>query len=73
MGDAAHAMHPAPGQGANSAFADVVALSAALKEGELKNPSKSVKAYERARIKVANKIQASCRSAGFRQASGKRS
>jgi len=73
MGDAAHAMHPAPGQGANSAFADVVALSAALKEGDLKNPAKSVKAYERARIKVANEIQASCRRAGFRQSSGKRS
>tara|TARA_B100000427_G_scaffold136948_2_gene113810 strand:- start:4726 stop:5967 length:1242 start_codon:yes stop_codon:yes gene_type:complete len=71
MGDAAHAMHPAPGQGANSAFADVVALATVLKKGDLKNPAKSVKAYENERVTLANQIQAFSRIKGLKQALGK--
>jgi 2-polyprenyl-6-methoxyphenol hydroxylase-like FAD-dependent oxidoreductase len=70
MGDAAHAMHPAPGQGANTAFADVVSLATSLKKGDLKNPANSVKQYENERIIVANKIQARSRIWGLNQAVG---
>ena len=70
MGDAAHAMHPAPGQGANSAFADVVALATVLKKVDLKNPAKSVKAYENERVTLANQIQAFSRIKGLKQALG---
>jgi 2-polyprenyl-6-methoxyphenol hydroxylase-like FAD-dependent oxidoreductase len=70
MGDAAHAMHPAPGQGANSAFADVVALATVLKKGDLKNPAKSVKEYENERVTLANQIQAFSRIKGLKQALG---
>jgi len=71
MGDAAHAMHPAPGQGANSAFADVVTLATVLKKGDLKNPAKSVKEYENERVTLANQIQAFSRIKGLKQALGK--
>jgi len=71
MGDAAHSMHSAPGQGANSAFADVVALATVLKKGDLKNPAKSVKAYENERVIIANQVQAFSRIIGLKQAFGK--
>ena len=71
MGDAAHAMHPAPGQGANTAFADVVSLATSLKKGDLKNPANSIKEYEQDRIIVANKIQERSRIWGLNQVVGK--
>lgn len=71
VGDAAHAMHPASGQGANSAFADVVALAAALKSGDLDHPAAAVKAFEKARVAIANEVQARSRVAGLGQAAGK--
>jgi len=73
MGDAAHTMHPAPGQGANTAFADVLALSTTLKKGDIKNPANLVKEYENDRITVANQIQALARikGKGWKQAFGK--
>ena len=70
MGDAAHAMHPSPGQGANTAFADVLALATVLKKGDLKNPAKSVKEYENERVTLANQIQAFSRIKGLKQALG---
>jgi len=70
MGDAAHAMHPAPGQGANTAFADVLALATILKHGDLKNPANSVKKYENERVIVANNIQALSRIYGLNQVVG---
>ena len=70
MGDAAHAMHPSPGQGANMAFADVLALATVLKKGDLKNPAKSVKEYENERVTLANQIQAFSRIKGLKQALG---
>ena len=74
MGDAAHTMHPAPGQGANTAFADVLALSTTLKKGDIKNPANLVKEYENDRVTVANQIQALARikGKGLKQAFGKR-
>ena len=71
MGDAAHSMHPAPGQGANTAFADVVSLATSLKKGDLKNPANSIKEYEQDRIIVANKIQERSRIWGLNQVVGK--
>jgi len=73
MGDAAHTMHPAPGQGANTAFADVLALSTTLKKGDIKNPANLVKEYENDRVTVANQIQALARikGKGLKQAFGK--
>ena len=70
MGDAAHAMHPAPGQGANTAFADVLALSTILKKGDLKNPAQSIKKYENERVIIANNIQDRSRIYGLNQAVG---
>jgi len=71
MGDAAHAMHPAPGQGANTAFADVVSLAKFLKEENINNPANSIKKYEEERIIIANKIQARSRIWGIDQVKGK--
>jgi len=71
MGDAAHAMHPAPGQGANTAFADVVSLAKFLKEGNIKNPANCIKKYEEERIIIANKVQGRSRIWGINQVAGK--
>lgn len=66
-------MHPAPGQGANSAFADVVALTAALKdkEADVGNPAAAIESFEKARVTPANEVQAMSRLAGLGQAAGK--
>jgi len=68
MGDAAHAMHPAPGQGANTAFADVVSLANLLKKGNIRNPINLVKEYENVRVIIANQVQALARIRGLKQA-----
>ena len=68
MGDAAHAMHPAPGQGANTAFADVVSLANLLKKGNIRNPINLVKEYENVRVIIANQVQALSRIRGLKQA-----
>ena len=64
-------MHPAPGQGANSAFADVVALTAALKEADVGNPAAAIESFEKARVTPANEVQAMSHLAGLGQAAGK--
>ena len=68
MGDAAHAMHPAPGQGANTAFADVVSLANLLKKGDIRNPINLVKEYENVRVIIANMVHALSRIRGLKQA-----
>ena len=64
-------MHPRPAQGANSAFADVVALAAALKEADVGIPAAAIDSFEKARVTPANEVQAMSRLAGLGQAAGK--
>ena len=49
-------MHPRPAQGANSAFADVVALAAALKEADVGIPAAAIESFEKARVTPANEV-----------------
>lgn len=55
LGDAAHAMAPNLGQGANSALVDAVALREALAAGD--DPSPALAAYEARRRPAVRRIQ----------------
>ena len=75
IGDAAHAMHPSPGQGANMAFEDVAVLSSELLAVPSLRNSTAVRAavsrYEAQRVPRANAVQAWAGNSGKIQASRK--
>jgi 2-polyprenyl-6-methoxyphenol hydroxylase-like FAD-dependent oxidoreductase len=54
LGDAAHPMTPSQGQGACQALEDAVALGRSLQAG--RDVSDALKAYERARLRKANRV-----------------
>lgn len=64
IGDAAHAMTPNLGQGANQALQDAVALAAAIAEAAAGEIEPALRAYERVRLPRANAVVSASRQAG---------
>jgi salicylate hydroxylase len=63
LGDAAHAMAPRMGQGANQAIQDADALARALSAGRLANVPDALRRYEQERAPITKKIQIASRTA----------
>src|SRR5262249_18297959 len=64
IGDAAHAMTPNLGQGANQALQDAVALAAAIAEAAAGEIEPALRAYEPVRLPRANAVGSASRQAG---------
>ena len=80
LGDAAHALHPTPGQGANQAFEDAAALAEALCDAadrtgggrrlRAEDVPAAVATYEERRRRRATAVQAWAAGGGRRQRDG---
>jgi 2-polyprenyl-6-methoxyphenol hydroxylase-like FAD-dependent oxidoreductase len=64
LGDAAHAMTPNLGQGANQALQDAVALAAAVTDAAAGDLEPALRAYERVRLRRANAVVSASRQVG---------
>lgn len=64
LGDAAHAMTPNLGQGANQALQDAVALADAVRDVAAAELEAALRTYERARAPVANAVMSASRQVG---------
>jgi 2-polyprenyl-6-methoxyphenol hydroxylase-like FAD-dependent oxidoreductase len=62
LGDAAHPMKPNIGQGAAQALEDAVVLGSCV--GEIDEPARALRAYERRRVKRANAVVRASRQVG---------
>ena len=70
LGDAAHAMHPLPGQGANMTFEDAHQLALCLAESGVGAVPAAVAAYEAKRVVRASDMQDYAATMGGIQKSG---